>query len=71
MARSCMIRQTLTAKCVKTGYSFGLVVDIETNRASKMLLEVFQKGLHRHASLGKAFETEKSQAILVSEKTVL
>ena len=51
VARSCMIGQTLKAKCVKTCDSLWFVVDIETNRASEMLLEVFQKGLHRDASL--------------------
>ena len=36
---------------MKTRDSLGFVVNIETNRASKMLFEVFQKGLHRDASV--------------------
>ena len=41
-----MFLQTLTTKRVKTRDSFGFGVGIETNRASNLLLEVFQKRLH-------------------------
>ena len=62
-----MIRQTLKAECVKTRDSLGFVVDIKTNRASEMLLEVFQKRLHREGSLSVArqlFQILRNQKLI-------
>ena len=66
------MRQTLKAKCVKTCDSLGFVVDIETNRATKMLLEVsVQKILHRDASLGcETIISDSEKVELINVTTV-
>ena len=46
LAHSCMFLQTLAAERVETRYNFRFIKGIQTNAASNLLLDVFQKRLH-------------------------